>query len=216
VHANLFTASFQAKLLAWRRLRQWSLVWLALLLLGGAWGLAQVPSIMTARRTLQDALAASEPTRLVLDEIAALEAALAAEDQQLVALRPFGPDARPVSVLAALVDATRAAEGRIVLRSVQYSNPTPYVAPAANGSPAVPGVAAKPVESSAMTIIIEGVSLDDESVDRFVHDLVETGEVSHVELKSCVREAGGPAPSSSTAGAMPPIERLRFEIHGRL
>jgi hypothetical protein len=75
---------------------------------------------------------------------------------------------------------------------------------------------------------VEGVSLDDESVDRFVHDLVDTGEVSHVELKSCVRDAipaaapGGPTrgnssrPATSARSGEAVNERLRFEIHCRV
>jgi hypothetical protein len=233
MHANLFTTSFQGRLLTWRRLRQWSLVWLALLVVGGAWGLTQVPSLVAARDRLDEALVACEPTRIVLAEIESLEGELAAEEQRLLTLLPFGPDGRPLAVLGALVEATRDAESRLYIRSITYSNPAPFVplAPVANagGPGAVP---AKAAEAPQSTLVIEGVSSDDESVDRFVHDLLETGEVTHVELKSCVREAGGgivrpAAPASgsisprnnsapSAADPRSPSERLRFEIHCRV
>jgi hypothetical protein len=233
MYVNLFTTSFQARLLVWRRLRQWVLVWLALLLAGSAWGLAQVPSLVAARDRVDEALVACEPTRIVLAEIEILEGELAAEEQRLLTLLPFGPDGRPLAVLGALVEATRDAENRLYLRSITYSNPTPFVphAPVATvGGPAA--APAKPAEARQSTLVIEGIASDDESVDRFVHDLLETGEVTHVELKSCAREAGGgvarPAPPArspisagnssvpSAADPRSPSERLRFEIHCRV
>jgi hypothetical protein len=217
MHANLFTAKFQARLLLRRRLRQWSFVWLALVVLGGAWTLACVPSLVSSRRSLEAAEAESEPTRAVLSEIAAMEGELAAEEQRTERLLPFGPDERPLAVLGALVEATRASESRLYIRSLTYTNASPL------------GATAKAGETTGSTLVVEGVSLDDESVDRFVNDLVKTGEVTHVELKSCVREAAPSAPAPANPASNPaggaaapspapvdrPLERLRFEIHCR-
>jgi hypothetical protein len=225
MHANLFTSAFQAKLLVWRRLRQWSLVWLALVLVGGAWALVRVPSLSATRERLEAAQARSEPTRVVLGEIEGMERELAAEAARTERLLPFGPDRRPPAVLGALAEATRASGGRLYLRSVQYSNTASPTA-ATTAAPAT----VKGSEIAAPTLVVEGVSLDDESLDRFVQDLVDTGEVSHVELKSSVREAApavAPAPSGASPAGVSPTgasaagradprpERLRFEIHCR-
>jgi len=211
MHANLLTYSFQSRLLVWRRFRQWSLVWLSLLIIGGAWAAGQLPSLRTARERLDVALSASEPTRIVLGEIEGMESELAEEDRRMQNLLRFGPDGRPLTVFGAIVEATRAAGGRLYLRSVQYANPAPLAAPG------------KTKDAAPSTLIIEGVSLDDESVDRFVHDLLATGEVTHVELKSCIRESSPAtvpaAPGrgkSASVDAESPAERLRFELHCRV
>lgn len=197
-HLNLLPWIARRHNLCWLRLRQWSVVWLVVLLLSAVGGIVQTSRVASQHYRLTALEAAVQPLRTTQQELDQMQSRLTTlrsresmlamlermeQPVQLLGIlgRSIGVDRPEVQVYDMVVSPTQIVQ--VVKETEKSQDPKSNVA-----APATRSV-------DRVQLKIDGLGVDDLAVARFVAGLREAGVFETVALKSSIRALSLPGES---------------------
>lgn len=198
-HVNLLPKSYLLRRLARRRLRQWSLVWLAVVAgLAVVW-LDERSRWAAALEELESSEQRYDEVRLLKGEIGRLTAQKQGLGKQQALVVRLQQAPHPLLLLALVSQSAARCEGRVAAQHLVYAEDV--VAPQPVAAPQTPRTAAQAAATSdsrplrSGQLIVDGIGADNIAIAEFVLGLRESGAFDRVDLKSA-------AASATPAGAV--------------
>ena len=183
---NLLTEHVRLRMLVRRRLRQWSVVWAAALVLSGAWSGWRYIQVRQLRDLLAARQAEAAPVEQTRSENEAIRLQLQRLQHRRSLLALLEQGQLPYHVLAVVSRSSRLCDRQIQVRDLLLSHVT--VGPPAPSAPRGGPTKSAAPPSEQVVLSLKGVAADNLSVARFAAALRESRTFAQVDLKSAVQD----------------------------
>jgi Tfp pilus assembly protein PilN len=181
-HVNLLPWQFRYGMLRRTRLRQWSWVWGAsLLVAAGLWHWKTV-RLNEQRHALQLRQRIAKPVQLMTLETSRFQARLAELGGRQSLLRELQAEKVPFRIMGVVSRSARHCSGRVAVRHLELSRK--------EAPPPSQGIPVNAAAADDVLLVLDGVAADNLAISEFVMQLRGTGVFERVELKSTLTAQG--------------------------